>query len=183
MIFTVKWFLRYLQKQPASNNECVKTMMKVVDYCIVCFERFVKILNKNAYIIMALFGRNFCVSAKHALQLMVRNALRIGVLAGIGSFLQTIGIVFITVVTAAIGYGCVTAAFGEELNNWIVVTVLYGVIGYVFAKFFMLLFGLSVDAVFLCFLQDEEMRKASKKDGAEENAEEDCTPPVLKTLF
>jgi len=45
-----------------------------------CFERFIKYINRNAYILIALKGENFCSAAKEAMGLLWDNAGRASVL-------------------------------------------------------------------------------------------------------
>ncbi|GCC43816.1 hypothetical protein chiPu_0027719, partial [Chiloscyllium punctatum] len=44
--------------------------------CFWCLEKFIKFLNRNAYIMIAVYGKNFCVSAKNAFKLLMRNVVR-----------------------------------------------------------------------------------------------------------
>lgn len=48
--------------------------------CFWCFEKFIRFINQNAYIVCAIYGTNFCSSAKEAFGLLVRNAIRVFVL-------------------------------------------------------------------------------------------------------
>ena len=53
--------------------------------CLWCLEKFIKFLNRNAYIMIAIYGKNFCVSAKNAFMLLMRNVLRSDRHAPVGS--------------------------------------------------------------------------------------------------
>ena len=44
--------------------------------CFWCLEKFMKYINRNAYIMTAVYGENFCSSAKDAFSLLMRNFLR-----------------------------------------------------------------------------------------------------------
>ena len=44
--------------------------------CFWCLEKFMKFLNRNAYIMTAIYGKNFCWSAKEAFSLLFRNMAR-----------------------------------------------------------------------------------------------------------
>lgn len=46
--------------------------------CFWCLEKCLRYLNKNAYIGIAIYGKNFCKAAKDAFFLLLRNALRLG---------------------------------------------------------------------------------------------------------
>lgn len=45
-----------------------------------CLENFLKFINKNAYIMCAVHGKNFCKSARDAFSLLMRNIIRVVVL-------------------------------------------------------------------------------------------------------
>jgi len=58
---------------------------------MMCFERFIKFLNKNAYIQIALTGKSFCFAAKDAFWLIVRNPGKFAVVSGLGGIFILIG--------------------------------------------------------------------------------------------
>jgi len=64
-----------------------------------CMEKCMKFLNKNAYIQTAIFGSNFCSSAKKAFFLILRNIARIGAVTLVSEFVIIIGKVFIMAMT------------------------------------------------------------------------------------
>merc|ERR1740138_2042071 len=95
----------YLSKQAkAQGNKEMEIICKIFAYCLWCFEKCVKFLNKNAYIQIALMGTNFCVSAKNAFWLIIRNAVRFALLGSLGSVINVIGKYFIAVSTAVVGF-------------------------------------------------------------------------------
>ena len=61
-------------------------------------------INKNAYIMVAIYGENFCAGAKNAVLLLVRNALRTVAINGVTSFLLLIGKLLITGAVAAASF-------------------------------------------------------------------------------
>ena len=66
--------------------------------------RFMRFLNRNAYIMCAMKGSNFCVSAKDAFNLLMRNIVRVVVLNGIVNFLLFIGKLVIVVGVGTLSY-------------------------------------------------------------------------------
>ena len=50
-----------------------------------------KFLNRNAYIMTAVYGKNFCWSAKEAFKLLFRNLARVVVLDKVTDFLLLLG--------------------------------------------------------------------------------------------
>ena len=59
--------------------------------CFYCLEKFMKFLNRNAYIMTAVYGKNFCWSAKEAFKLLFRNLARVVVLDKVTDFLLLLG--------------------------------------------------------------------------------------------
>lgn len=72
--------------------------------CLACFERFLRFLNKNAYIEIALFGYSFCDAAKTAFEMILRNILRMAAVDKVGDFLMFLG-------KLAVAAGCGLGAF------------------------------------------------------------------------
>jgi hypothetical protein len=172
----LKWYCYFLQKQAESaKNKVMEQIAKVVKYCLACLERCIKFLNKNAYIQIALLGKNFCVSAWNAFMLIVRNMGRIAALAGIGAIVGAIGMVFITVGTGVLGYFILVALHPDDLKAPAFITFLFFVIGYIIAKMFMTVFALAVDSALQCFILDEEI---NGKEGEKNN-----TPKQLQAFL
>jgi len=59
-------------------------------------ECFIKFFNKHAYTEIALTGNNFCASASKAMGIIVSNALRFGVMHGLGEIIMTFAEISIT---------------------------------------------------------------------------------------
>jgi hypothetical protein len=61
IIKTIQAILAYLQRQAKKqNNRALQYLLCVVQCCMWCFEKFMKFLNKNAYIQTAIYGYSFC---------------------------------------------------------------------------------------------------------------------------
>lgn len=152
----VRYTLMYLEKQAkAAKNRVVVLALRIVQCCLWCFEKCLKFLNKNAYIQIALVGKNFCTSAKAAFYLIFRNMARFGAVAMLGSIISMIGMIFITVGTSVIGYFLLKALHPEVTP--ILPMAVYAVTSYLVAKLYMNVFGLSVDTMLQCFIATEEM--------------------------
>jgi hypothetical protein len=55
-------------------NCAARCCFKCCDCCMACFERFIRFVNENAYIMMAYSGESFCNAAGEAFYLIMRNA-------------------------------------------------------------------------------------------------------------
>ena len=86
------------------DNKLVKAVMCVCKCCFWCLEKFMKFLNRNAYIMCAVSGNNFCTSAKDAFFLLLRNAARLAVLTGVVNFLMFLSKIVVVGLCAALSY-------------------------------------------------------------------------------
>lgn len=77
------------------NNPAIKVILCLTSCCLDCLERFIKFITKNAYIQMAITGKNFCSSAWNGFLLVLKNALRFGTANFIGFIFNVIGVLFI----------------------------------------------------------------------------------------
>ena len=98
----------------------MKCILKCLACCLKCMERFIKFLNKNAYIQCAITSNNFCVSAKDAFFLILRNAFIFALAAGLGKAFQVMGVLFITVATSFCMYYLLNQEYKDEATGNIV---------------------------------------------------------------
>ncbi|XP_032829202.1 choline transporter-like protein 4 isoform X1 [Petromyzon marinus] len=169
IIQLIRIILEYMDhKLRGAENRVLKFLLCCLKCCFWCLEKFMKFINRNAYIMIAIYGKNFCVSAKNALSLLMRNIVRVVVLDKVTDFLLLLGKL---VVVGGVG----VFAFFFFSNRimipdtplvlnyyWVpIVTVVVG--SYMIAHGFFSVYGMCVDTLFLCFLEDLE-----RNDGSEE---------------
>ena len=87
------------------NNDLVRFALCLCKCCLWCLEKFMKFINRNAYIMCAIKGTNFCLSAKDAFCLLMRNIVRVVVLNNVVNFL-----LFLSQLVIVVGIG-VTSYF------------------------------------------------------------------------
>lgn len=125
-----------------------------------CIEKILKFINKNAYIITAIYGYSFMKSTRKAFFLLLRNILRVAAVNMVSGFLLLVGKLFIPLVTTFFFYICI--AYGSNNND------IAGIIGplvftfflsYWIASMFIEIFGMGIETILLCFIADEEMFK------------------------
>merc|ERR1712060_43531 len=153
----------------AQKNRIAVLVLKCLQCCMWCLEKCLKFINKNAYIQIALLGTNFCVSAKNAFFLILRNAARFGVMLVLGSIIHFIGTCVTVTATGISGYFLLQMLHPEASPMFPV--LVYVCIAYVVAKLYMNVFGLAVDTSLQCFIIVEE-----------QNLPPSCVPGPLKNL-
>jgi len=163
VIQLIRYLLKYYEKQAkAQKNRILVLILKCLQCLVWCFEKCVKFLNKNAYIQIALYGTPFCTSAKKAFFLILRNALRFGTIALLGSVIHIIGIMFIVAGTAIAGYFILSGLHPDMAPA--IPIIIYLMLGYIVAKLFTSIFELAVDTTLQCFLCCEELNIAELGD-------------------
>ncbi|XP_064180126.1 choline transporter-like protein 2 isoform X1 [Anguilla rostrata] len=168
IVQVIRVVLEYLdQKLKGAQNKCAKFMLTCLKCCFWCLEKFIKFLNRNAYIMIAIYGKNFCTSARDAFFLLMRNFLRVAVLDKVTDFLLFLGkllIVGIVGIMAFIFFSGRISVIEEQaptLNYyWVpIVTVVIG--AYLIAHGFFSVYAMCVDTLFLCFCEDLERNDGS----------------------
>ena len=124
-----------------------------------------KFLNRNAYIMTAIYGKNFCWSAKEAFMLLFRNVARVFVLDKVTDFLLLLGKLVIVggvgICSFYIFSGRLSIDNSEipqlpELNYYFVPIIIITLSTYFIADVFFGVYEMAVDTLFLCFLEDIE---------------------------
>uniref|UniRef100_A0A8C2X512 Choline transporter-like protein n=1 Tax=Cyclopterus lumpus TaxID=8103 RepID=A0A8C2X512_CYCLU len=158
----VRIILEYLeQKLRGVDNSLSRFMMHCLQCCFWCLEKFIRYMNRNAYIMVAIYGKNFCTSAREAFFLLMRNVVRVAVLDRVTDFLLFLGKVLIAGGVGAIAYLFFTRkipVIQEEVPNlnyyWVpLLTVVIG--AYLIAHGFFSVYAMCVDTLFLCFCDPE----------------------------
>eukprot|EP00920_Eleutheroschizon_duboscqi_P017713 GHVT01042350.1.p1 GENE.GHVT01042350.1~~GHVT01042350.1.p1 ORF type:complete len:703 (-),score=33.09 GHVT01042350.1:972-3080(-) len=182
----VKWILRYLASQQAKVkrnpsaacasavpfgvgrllggiagvNSTYVWLLGGLSYLVACFERCIAFISKNAYIQIALTGKNFCRSAWNAFTLILRNPGRWTVAAILGKALRFLGLVSITSVAAIVGFFATNGIYKNEISGLVIPTALFAAIGIVIAALYMEVLAMSIDGTLQCYLADEEIHKS-----------------------
>ncbi|NXK43529.1 CTL2 protein, partial [Piprites chloris] len=92
VVQVIRVTLEYLDHRlKAAENKFAKFLLSCLKCCFWCLEKFIKFLNRNAYIMIAIYGTNFCASARNAFFLLMRNIIRVAVLDKVTDFLFFLG--------------------------------------------------------------------------------------------
>ncbi|KAK3782436.1 hypothetical protein RRG08_033077 [Elysia crispata] len=167
MIRIVLEYIEYKLKD--SENRVAKFIIRCLQCCFWCLEKFLKFLNKNAYIMIAIHGKNFCFSAKDAFFLIMRNIVRVVVLDKVTDFLLFLSKVLVTGIVFTMAYiwfkGNITYfdsyVTRPELNYYLTPVIILTLCCYLMACVFFGVYSMAVDTLFLCFLEDLERNDGS----------------------
>lgn len=74
----IRTIIEYIeQKLKQYDNEVTKALRCCCRCFCWCLENFLRFINRNAYIMTAIYGENFCASARRSFLLLMRNVVRV----------------------------------------------------------------------------------------------------------
>eukprot|EP00759_Apiculatamorpha_spiralis_P038326 PhF_6_TR37608/c0_g1_i4/m.55868/K15377/SLC44A2_4_5; solute carrier family 44 (choline transporter-like protein), member 2/4/5 len=146
-------------KKYTGNAEAVKWIVTCMQCCLACFEKFLKFMNRNAYIVCAMTGENFLASAQHALSLLLAHAFSVGAVNIVGEWVMFFGKIIIVTISTLSGWGILMKVNPDA--NGLIVVVFIGILTYVIASIFINVFGACIDAVLLSYCYDLEINDGS----------------------
>ncbi|XP_041370841.1 choline transporter-like protein 4 [Gigantopelta aegis] len=164
----IRIFLMYLDnKMKGSQNSVAKFFLKCLKCFFYCLEKFLKFLTKNAYILIAVYGKNFCVSAKDAFSLIMRNTVRTVVLDKTTDFVLFLSKLLVTAAVSAGAYFWfdgridVLPQYQLKLNFPLVPVIILTIAAYLVSCIFFSVYSMAVSTIYLCFLEDLEKHDGS----------------------
>lgn len=141
------------------NNATIKCALCMLNCCLACIERVIKIVSQNAFVVCCIKDINFCRSAVDAIKLIVSNALRMGTV----SFISTAVIVMMKLIIVGVDViicwnllKLPQLTHGATIRSGLFPVMAVLVISYFIAALFLSVYEYCVDAILMCFFVDEE---------------------------
>jgi len=177
IIQILRTILNYIErKSKKRSTKCIKAIVCMCKCCLWCLENVFKYINKNAYILTAMYGYNFCKASCKAVKLIIANAARAAAILGVTTVLLFIGKFVVASGCAAFTWAFFAGQFGNaETNSFVQFmnsdpdqinyiwfpTVITFIGAYVIAVGFFNVYQMAIDTIFLCFLEDLERNDGS----------------------
>lgn len=150
----IRVILEYIDhKLKKYDNEITKAILCCLKCFFWCLEKFLKFINKNAYIMCAIHGKNFCLSAKDAFSLLMRNILRVFVLDKVTDFLFFLSKILVTIGASAICYTIIVYTSKDQFTYYFVPVIFVAVGSYLVTTVFFGVCTMAVDTLFLCYCE------------------------------
>ncbi|XP_050674068.1 choline transporter-like 2 isoform X2 [Leptidea sinapis] len=168
IVQVIRVILEYIDRKVKKfDNPLTRCIMCCCKCAFWCLESFLKFVNKNAYIMCAVHGKNFCRSASDAFSLLMRNIVRVVVLDKVADF-----IFFLSKLLISVGVGFAVfyllewnyvyeVTKGQRLHYNYVPAIILSVATYLVSTVFFNVYSMAVDTLFLCFLEDCERNDGS----------------------
>ena len=187
----LEWVEEKLKQYGVADNPAVKLVTCCCKCCLWCLEKFIRYMNRNAYIMTAIYGYTFCKAGRESFGLLISNAVRAATLDRVTDFILFLGkIVIVTLVTVAAYFSLdnSTELFVAELNYKAAPLVVIALCTYAIASCFFSVYAMAVDTIFLCFLEDLKRHKGGPYFMSEDlktlldlKEFRSAQPPIIKT--
>ncbi|XP_030884357.1 choline transporter-like protein 5 [Leptonychotes weddellii] len=168
LIQMFKLVLEYLDHRlKEAQNNISKFLQCCLKCCFWCLEKVVKFFNRNAYVMIAIYGKNFCRSARDAFNLLMRNVLKVAVMDKVTDFVLILGKILVAGCIGVLAFLLFTHRLptmieGPTSLNYYWVPLLTVIIGsYLVAHGFFSVYAMCIDTIFICFLEDIERNDGS----------------------
>lgn len=167
LILAIVQFIRFLLSQlerriKGKEARIVKWVLRITQCLLACFERFIKFLNKNAYIMISIYGYSFCTGAKRGFSLIAGNLLRVTALNCVSGFVIFLGKLFVSIFTSLIAFAVLRNNF-DEVGDYVIPTIAIAILSYAIAVAFFGVFDMAIDTLLLCFCEDCERNNGADR--------------------
>ena len=167
LLLAIIWMIRvlfeYFEKKLKSlmggDNRAARVVVNCIRCCLDCCHRFVKFLNKNAYIQVALTGESFCSSALAAFVLALKHSGSFLITNGVGSLITFLGKMTISVGNCLIAYLMLTKAesISSLIGNPFPPLIVVFALSYVMGSVFMSVYSISSLTLLQCLYADVDI--------------------------
>ena len=158
IVWAIRVIFEYVAKKiEAANpgNSCTTCIVGCLRCCLACFDRFIRYINRNAYIYCALSGEGYCSSALNSFILILKNAAKFGFVEGIAGCFMFIAKFFIATITTLISF-FVMKAMVKVSSPYAPLLVVF-LIAYLIATIFIEIFDTGANTILQCYLLDREV--------------------------
>uniref|UniRef100_A0A1B6CV87 Choline transporter-like protein n=1 Tax=Clastoptera arizonana TaxID=38151 RepID=A0A1B6CV87_9HEMI len=149
------------QVKGSESNEIQRCLFRSCQFCLYCLEKCLSYLSRNAYIEIAIYGKNFCESGKQAFKLLTSNALRVAAINSVGDFMLFLSKILVVAITVLIGSKVLEHKQGLQ-HMWVPL-LLVGFFAYLVVHCFMTVYEMVIDTIFICFCEDYKMNDGISK--------------------
>lgn len=161
----IRALLEYVEKKVKDKaGKVARCVFCCCRCCLFCLEKFLKFLNRNAYIITAIRGTGFFTSARRAFKIIISNPLRLLVIDKVCDFLIFLGKICITGGIGTLAFFFFTHRIAAAKNyvpelHYYLLPLLFIIIGtYIIASCFFSVYSMAVDTLFICALEDMKLK-------------------------
>lgn len=152
-----RFLLKYFAKQceAIGKSDVLKCIICMADCFLACFERIIKIISKNAYIMMCITSDNFFFSARDAFNIILDNVVTLSILSFIVEFVMLLGKALVIIGVLLLAYLMMDdPTLAPNVETRILPMIVLGFIVYFICCVFFNVYNTTVDTIFICYHHD-----------------------------
>ena len=152
----------HLQPAGATGGSCCASLSYVWRLSLWFIDNIVLIINRDAYVEIAIHGDSFLSGAKRAFRVISSNPLRLMAIKSVGNLLLIIAKVCVVFGTITVAYILIEEKKHSLNYSWspLIISAAYA---YVVAHWFLSVYEMVIDALFICYCEDFEMNKLNQQ--------------------
>jgi solute carrier family 44 protein 1 (choline transporter-like protein) len=140
-----------------SSNSTCGSLGYIWRLFIWFFDNIVMIINRDAYVEVAIHGHSFLAGARRAFFVLASNPLRLLAIKSVGNLLLVLAKFCVVIGTVSMAY-LLLEGKNQQLNySWSPI-VLSAVFAYIVAHWFLSVYEMVIDALFICYCEDFEQK-------------------------
>lgn len=157
MLRYIRIVLDYINRKFSSVD--ANFLFRCIFKCFGCFlwlfEKFLKFLNKNSYVLIASRGYSFCKATHKAFGYVINNCLRFLVLVHLTEWILFCGIILICTCNTYLFYHYLhwMDQYDQLILRWTPMVMMIA-ISYLISSFFFSVYDMAIKTLFVCFLED-----------------------------
>ena len=166
LILAVVWVVRAaLEKlgdsveKAAPENIATRCLVACFRCYLDCFDRFIRFLNMNAFIYLAISNESFCSSALNAFILILKNAAKFSFVNAIGGVFMFIARLTISLTTTVLCWLWIKEV--DAVDSRVLPMIIIFCLAYFIAAIFISIFDASANTILQCYLIDLDISRQS----------------------
>jgi len=156
VIEAIQCVMEYIKRKYMDENPCLKCLASYIQCCLECFKRIMEFISRNAYIITACKGKNFCSAAFEAFNYILDNLAQVAAVTWISAYLMLLGKIFIVLGTCVVCY--LIAESDDNISSLVMLLVVCAFIAYGVGCMFLSVFETAIDTILMCFCWEQSAK-------------------------
>lgn len=141
-----------------TSSSCCGSLTYIWRLFIWFFDNVVMIINRDAYVEIAIHGHSFVAGARRAFTVLAQNPLRLIAIKSVSNILLVVAKICVVFGTISVAYVLLEEKSGQLNYSWspIVISAIYA---YIVAHWFLSVYEMVIDALFICYCEDYELSR------------------------
>jgi hypothetical protein len=161
VILFIRAVVHYIEEKTKSDvpNKLQRAVFCLIQCCLKCAQCCMDKVSKNAFVWTAIYGDAFIPAACSSFALIWANLARLAAINLVGDFLLFLGKLVVALFTTGLVAIVIDKHYQDDVSSLVMPAVVIFLVSYLVASLFMVIFDVTIDTVFLCFLIDEKFNR------------------------